>query len=118
MGEILFLIFFILCGLTMLYCFYMLRRNDKVCDLLIQVLTEHGNEGYERMPSYAKLLYSFKPLNIKYWREHITKNAGQCNGNTQHFDCCIAGSNPAPVSSKLKGIALLLTEACGANMYK
>lgn len=62
---------------------FILVRNNKVAQFRINIIEEDYDEAvrrintgdfsdpsfrqYERLPSYEKMLYSFKPLKKKYW---------------------------------------------------
>lgn len=72
-----------LCALAMLYCFYILQRNNRVCafrQLIIRMNSTYcsklisegkeflGHEIYESLPSYNRMLYrSFKRLRLENW---------------------------------------------------
>lgn len=54
------------------YMFYLLIRNDKVLNLRINIIyLELCNKitigKYSKRYSYSKMLFSFKPLKLKYW---------------------------------------------------
>lgn len=75
----------ILC-LLVFYCFYLLHRNDNVCDFRIKVLKSIplGDKFLYHMDvvtsvSYNKMLFSFKPLKVSVWypelrNEYFVKN--------------------------------------------
>lgn len=52
------------------FCFY---RNNKVCALRNEFVRRYGIEYYKKLPSYYKMCFSLKPLDIKYWRDYTYK---------------------------------------------
>ena len=48
------------------FLFYFLNRNKRVCDFSLKIL-EKDYKTYDKLPSYEKMVWSFKPLKLKYW---------------------------------------------------
>ena len=58
---------------------YMLFRNSKVYETRIYILNK-SVELYHLLPSYRRMLYSFKPSSKTYWLEYTKKEI--LNANT------------------------------------
>ena len=60
--------------LLLFYCFYLLHRNDNVCDFRNKVLKSipHDDKFNYHLDvitsvSYSKMLFSFRPLKVSVW---------------------------------------------------
>jgi len=42
-------------------------RNNKVCELRNHILWKYDMQVYVSLPSYNRMMYSFKPLKEEYW---------------------------------------------------
>lgn len=44
---------------------YIESRNDAVFEFIMMVINKYGTVGYEQLPSYNRLLFSFKKLTVE-----------------------------------------------------
>lgn len=61
------LIIISVCLILLLYLKYLEKRNSEVCQFKINMIKKYGVEIEEKTASYHKMLFSFKPLEEKYW---------------------------------------------------
>ena len=63
-----------ICLILFLINWYYMYRNNRVLDLLLELIDSLYYTEYEKLPSYNKLWLCFwLPLNKKYWIKKINK---------------------------------------------
>lgn len=61
-------------AVTLLFgIFYMVFRNNKVYRYRVDLI-ERDNDAYKNLPSYDKMLYSFKSLTDENWAPNVKNN--------------------------------------------
>ncbi len=68
MDIVFFIINFImgLGSLALMYCAFMLVRNNRVYKIRTRILEEKYSL-YRFLPTYEDMLYSFRPMKFEYW---------------------------------------------------
>lgn len=72
LAKILATILFIIPSVVIIASFYLLARNDRVCDFRLYILDLNPNKiraciKLYKKYSYKQMLYSFKPLRLECW---------------------------------------------------
>ena len=56
-----------ICIVLLVYLFHLSRRNGEGFNFRMYLLYKYGADNFKKLDSYSKMVYSFKPLEEKFW---------------------------------------------------